>query len=88
MISNIITDPNEQKYRKIKINNQKFQKRVLETTEYNEQKKIFLKHFRDAPKILDLIGFKPKGDYFICSDFNVESLKLMKEELDKQVTKN
>eukprot|EP01080_Neovahlkampfia_damariscottae_P008837 gene8837-785_t len=75
MISNIINDPNEQKYRKIKMNNQKFQKRVLETTE-------------DAAKLLELIGFKPKGDYFLCSEFNVESLKLMKEELDKQVLKS
>lgn len=74
ILLNILEFPNDAKYRKISITNQKFQKRVLQASSA-------------AVKLLELLDFKVKDGYFICEVIKEENFKLVQEEINKRVRK-
>lgn len=73
ILTNIINHPEDEKFRKISVEDQKFQKRVLEASSI-------------AVKILEeLVGFHYQDHYFILENFNIEELKIVNEQIEKIV---
>lgn len=72
IISNILEYPNNDKFRKISLLSEKFQKRILEES-------------YEAYKLLELLGFKRKDEELICENLKEDLFKLTFDEIKKRV---
>lgn len=71
---NILENPNDTRFRKISITNQKFQKRVLQASS-------------GAVKLLELVGFRVKDGYFVLDNDNYreDQMKMVEGEISRRV---
>lgn len=75
IIQNIIENPNNEKFKKIQLKNEKFQKRILEES-------------FEAYKLLETLGFKRKDEEFVCEYTKEDQFKLILDEINKRVFKH
>lgn len=73
IINNILKNPNEDKFKKIKMTNPNVQERIVS--------------IQIALKMLKIIGFKDEGEFYVISDINTELLKNIVEVLQKEINK-
>jgi len=73
ILSNIVKNPNEEKFRKAKTSNPNFEERIGK--------------IQAGMKILEVLGFVPDGEFLVVANPNLDNFKKSIEALEKELQK-